>query len=611
MAGTDPQSRAEVTRSAGWAPALVSLLIVVAFGPATTPAQASSRPAERPNIVVVMTDDQDAASMTSMTRTNRLIGSRGVTFTDNIATNPVCCPSRSTYLTGQYSHTTGIFRNSPPHGGFTDFDDAETLPVRLQRAGYATALLGKYMNGYGGPDPTYIPPGWSWWEALVDATTYRMYGYRINENGTVVSYGDYDTPDPALYQTDVLAGKAVDYIDRQAGADRPFFLTVNPLAPHTEVYHRPEPGEDDAATPRDPNPRPAPRHLGAYDGVRMPRDPNFNERNVADKAAMVRTRSRISPFRIHRITLRWRARMASLLAVDEMVGSIVTALRRSGELHNTIIVYTSDNGYQRGQHRIPYGKQMPYEESLRVPLLIRGPGIPRGAVREQPVGNVDLAPTIAAWAGAGPGRSAVGRSTFDGTSIVPLIDSRREELGRALVIENWCQINEDCFDPVVPRYRGLRTNRFTYIAFPNRGRELYDLQRDPFQLRSRARDRRWAPNRRALKRLLNEIESCAGEACLDRPRIRFRISSRTGRLGGGRPCTARAPVVRPSGAERGSAWEIEGRLRGRRLFDDERPLKLRVPRSILKPRGASRLHLRVTALDGRVLTASRRIPRPC
>ncbi len=611
MAGFTRQSRAFARRRAPVAVplALASLLAATAAPAAPGPPP----PTAQPNIVVVMSDDQDTASMIGMPKTGKLIGSRGTTFTNSIATNPVCCPSRSTYLTGQYSHTTGVFRNSPPHGGFADFDDSETLPVWLQRAGYETALIGKYMNGYGFTEPTRIPRGWSWWQGLLDPTTYRMYGYRINENGTVVDYGEYDDPDPAIYQTDVLAAKAVEFVDRQAeaGSGRPFFMTVSPLAPHTEVYARPHPGDDDAATPTHPNPRPAPRHLDVYANATLPRDPNFNERNVSDKPAMVRARRTIGPALRETVTQRYRARMGSLLAVDDMVASIVSALRRNGQLENTIFVYTSDNGFQRGQHRIPFGKQMPYEESLQVPLLVRGPGVPRGAVRTQMVGNVDLAPTIAAWAGVDPGRTSEGTSRVDGTAIAPLLESRRRELGRALVIENWCQTNETCFDPELPRFRGLRTDRFSYVAYPNGEQELYDMARDPWQLKSRHRDPRYSANLRALRRLLGQMQECSGAACLSRPRVKVGVNAGFGRLGGGKRCTASAVTVRLRGAQRGSAMELESTLRGRQHLDKTKPLRLRVGRSALKRRGATKLHLRVTVLDGRVIAKTRRIPRPC
>ena len=184
----------------GAAAALLAALLLAATGGGGD-AQGAQGAEGRPNVVVIMTDDQDLASMRVLPKTRRLIGDRGTTFTDNFASNPVCCPSRSTFFSGRYSHNTGVFRNSPPHGGFADFHDANTLPVWLQDSGYYTALIGKYMNGYGARGDTYIPPGWSEWYGATDPSTYRMYGYTLNENGTPVTYGDYDTPDPDLYQT--------------------------------------------------------------------------------------------------------------------------------------------------------------------------------------------------------------------------------------------------------------------------------------------------------------------------------------------------------------------------------------------------------------------------
>ena len=434
-----------------------------------------------------------------------------------------------------------------------------------------------------------MPPGWSEWYGAVDPGTYRMYGYTLNENGTPVTYGDYDTPDPATYQTDVYAQKAVDFIAGRAGAGAPFFLQISTLAPHTEVYQRPEGGDDDPPTPDFPNPRPAPRDVGAFATESLIRGPSFNEKNVSDKPEPVRTRPPMSPGAIAMARNRNRSRLASLLAVDDLVARVIRELRAAGELEDTVLIYTSDNGFQLGQHRIPNGKQQPYEESLRVPLIVRGPGFPRGEVRRQQAANVDLAPTIADLAGTSLDRPV------DGESLLPFVEDSRERDGRAIVIENWCQTNETCFDPELPRYRGIRTDRFKYVRYPSGEEELYDLERDPLELRSRHADPDYTLQRRALSSLLDELEDCTGRECRVRPDVGFAAEYR--RRGG---CATSGVAVTPSGADGGRAIAATLRLPGGpTITDDERPIRLRIERSDLPEGRSAAIRGSITAIDGR------------
>ena len=589
----------------GAAAALLAALLLAATGGGGD-AQGAQGAEGRPNVVVIMTDDQDLASMRVLPKTRRLIGDRGTTFTDNFASNPVCCPSRSTFFSGRYSHNTGVFRNSPPHGGFADFHDANTLPVWLQASGYYTALIGKYMNGYGAAGDTYIPPGWSEWYGATDPSTYRMYGYTLNENGTPVTYGDYDTPDPDLYQTDVYATKAADFIARRAPSARPFFLEVTPLAPHTEVFRRSDDGDDDPPTPTFPNPRPAPRDLGAFATEGLDRNPSFNELDVSDKPAAIRARPLLSTGAIAMARNRNRSRLASLLAVDDLVAKVVRALRASGELENTVIMFTSDNGFEQGQHRIPNGKQQPYEESLRVPLLIRGPGVPRGAVRDQLAANIDLAPTIAGFAHAKPGHSV------DGESLLPTLDRPDRRDGRAIVIENWCQTNEACFDPEVPRYRGVRTDLYKYVRYPSGEAELYDLTRDPYELASRHAAPASAKQRRALGKLLDRLELCKARDCRIGPDVSLAADYDRGRRPGGGACSSSSVVVTPAGTDGRRAIAATLRLPGGgRISDERRPIRFKVPPRLLQRDRSTGLSADVTTLDGRIQAAPARVPRPC
>ena len=441
----------------------------------------------RPNVVVFMTDDQNVSSLAVMPNVKALLANAGTTFSNSFVAYPLCCPSRATYLTGQYPHNHDVLANSAPDGGYYQLRGDETLPVWLSRAGYQTAHIGKYLNGYGTQNPVEIPPGWGEWYGSVDPSTYRMWGYTINENGNLVTYGQDDVEDPALYQTDVYAKKAVDYVNRKAPGAAPFFLSVAPLAPHTEVGW--------ASTNGNRNPRPAPRHRGAFANAPLPQPASFNELDVNDKPAHIRALPLLDATAVAGITKTYRSRLESLLAVDEAVKSIVDTLAARGELANTLFVFTSDNGWLQGEHRIPNGKIHPYEESIRVPLILRGPGVSTGTTSTVPAGNIDLAATVLAVAQATPG------ITIDGRSLLTVS-------GRtALLVETGPRSNGARW------YAAVRTARFVYIEHSTGERELYDLSIDPYQLRSRHADAAYAQVRAALAEQLHRLQACAGQTC--------------------------------------------------------------------------------------------------
>ncbi|MGH3028971.1 MAG: sulfatase family protein, partial [Gaiellaceae bacterium] len=361
---------------------------VAAGADAAQPAPAAQA---SPNVVVIMTDDQTVESMRVMTNVRRLLRDRGATFSQSFVTFALCCPSRATFLTGQYAHNHGVLGNAPPTGGYAKLDHTNTLPVWLQQAGYYTAHLGKYLNGYGRTDPREIPPCYDEWRGSVDPSTYRFYDYTLNENGTLNTYG-------RVYQTDLYARKAVNIINRRAPQAQPFFLSVAFLAPHSGGPREPDDPVGQAT------PVPAPRHRNDFASAPLPRPPGFNERNVSDKPVGIRNRPLLGPARIAKIRENYQQRLESILAVDEAVARIVAALRSTGELDETLIVFTSDNGFFHGEHRVPAGKVLVYEPSVRVPLIIRGPSVPAGARRSSLVANIDLAPTILDAANARPGR---------------------------------------------------------------------------------------------------------------------------------------------------------------------------------------------------------------
>ena len=443
-------------------------------------------PDARPNVVVVMTDDQTVGSMHAMARTRALIGAAGTTFTRSFVNNPRCCPSRSTFLTGQLSHNHGVITNGPPRGGWPALRTSNWLPTWLQAAGYRTAHVGKFLNHYGRTRPEEVPAGWDEWHGTVDPTTYRYFNYRVNENGELRTYGEDRDPDD--YQTDFTTRRATELIDELGSDAEPFFLSVAYLAPHTGSPR--EPGDPFVGTPAV-----APRHKGLFDFAPLPRPPSFNERDLSDKPFALR-RFRLSRGIVGEITSLYRQRQESLLSVDEGVERIVGALERADELANTLIVFTSDNGYLSGEHRLPHGKAKVYEPGIRVPLLVRGPGFPVGARRRQLVSNADLAPTILDVSGARPGRRQ------DGRSLVPLANDPRAGSGRSVLIE--------IAQGRRMRTTAIRTSRYLYAEHRIGARELYDLLLDPYELASVHRDRSYRPVRRRLALRLDALRDCRG-----------------------------------------------------------------------------------------------------
>lgn len=464
----------------------------------------------RPNVVVVMTDDQTVEDLIAMPATRRAFVRHGVTFQNSTVSYPVCCPSRASYLTGRYAHNHGVWGLYLPTGGYARFNDYDALPVWLQRAGYRTTHIGKYMNGYGSDRPAIVPPGWSEWYGAVDPTTYRMWNYTLNENGRQVTYGATNDESPANYQTDVYREKALDVIRRGSASGQPFFLSLAFLAPHYE--------ELGIRSRAGVTVRPAPRHRGRFATLPLQRGRGFNERNRSDKPAFMRRFKVLDGGAIARIAAELRARRESLLAVDEAVAAIVRELRARGELANTYLLFTSDNGYLLGEHAVPSGKMLPYEPSTRVPLLIRGPGIAKRRASSEPVSNIDLAPTILEMTGA----SASGGAPIDGRSLMRFARRPRLRTERFLLHETGglraTSLQPEDDTGAVPlrttrTYRAVRNDRWIYVVYRSGERELYDLANDPYQLRSRHRDPRYAATRRVLAAELRRLSTCRGRAC--------------------------------------------------------------------------------------------------
>jgi arylsulfatase A-like enzyme len=472
---------------------LAALVAAVAADPTEEP--------RRPNVVVIMTDDQTYRDMAAMPQTRALIGDAGATFARTYVSYPLCCPSRATFLTGQYAHNHHVRSTVPPDGGVEALRAHHTLPVWLQAAGYDTIHIGKYLNGYGLRRRPTVPPGWSDWHAAIDKSTYQMWGYDLYENGATFTYGDFFTPDPALYQTDVLRDKALEAVRAHAGGERPFFLSLMFVAPHGELVP--------PKTTTDPHIRPAPRHAGAFATLPLPRDPAFDEPDISDKPPEVRRLRTLRPGVSSRILRDFRARRESLLAVDEAVGALVRELAATGQLDSTYILFTSDNGFFQGEHRIAKGKYLAYEASTRVPLLIRGPGIEPGTVSGELVANVDLAPTILEAAGTTADIPQDGRSLLpyarDGT-----LRSERPILHEGLVGRD---ADDETASGRVRVYYAIRTTRYLYVKWRGGARELYDLRRDPYELRSRHADPRYRVVMDQLSLEVKRLRACDGEDC--------------------------------------------------------------------------------------------------
>lgn len=449
---------------------------------ASAPAPASAP--RRPNVVLIVLDDLDTLSLPALPGVKERLADQGLSFENHIVSNPLCAPSRASLFTGRYPHNHGVLSNGPPDGGFTRYREGDhesaSLPVWLHAAGYRTALVGKYLNDYPhGVGESYVPPGWDDWHAVLEDRRADNFGYWVNDNGRVSR--------PDEYQTDFLARRALEFLgDARRPRDQPYFLYVAPAAPHAPST-------------------PAPRHLALFAGARAPRTPAFDEDDVSDKPAWLQARPRFAPRQVRRIDRFYRRRAQTLAAVDELLARLLDALEAARELPHTYVLFTSDNGYLQGQHRFPSGKNAPYEEAVRVPLWVRGPGVPRGATRAQLVSNIDYADTLLELAGA---RAP---EPLDGRSLVPLLrgDAPRAGAWRdALLVER-----EQSGDPFfIPAYKELRLPAAAYVEYATGEIESYDLARDPHQLDNDAR-RLSSDARRRLHARLRELTTCRGASC--------------------------------------------------------------------------------------------------
>jgi N-acetylglucosamine-6-sulfatase len=433
---------------------------------------------KRPNVILIDTDDQNVSDMSVMRHTLNLLAARGTTFRNSYVSYPLCCPSRATHITGQYAHNHGVVTDQR----YSGLDHGNTLAVWLKRAKYRTAMVGKYLNGYGISNPREVPPGWKQWFGLTGGTEQKRYGYKLNENGKVRKYGRK----PANYIDYVLGAKVNGLLKAWTPSPKPFFLYYNPNNPH---------GQKGTPIWSTRDPEPAPRYLGVFGDITAPRLPNFDEPNMSDKPDQIQDIPRLSDPEKADIDRRYRGRLESLLSVDDQVKKIVKLVRKYGDKRKTFIIFTSDNGLELGSHRILF-KNFLYEEGERVPLIIRGPGVPQNTTRDQLVANIDLAPTIVALTKARPGRA------MDGIDLLPLTRDPNAFNNRTIL-----------FESVDLGIYGLRRGPWSYNQYSNGDEELYNLNDDPYQLTSVHNDPGLASLKASLAAELARLKSCAGASC--------------------------------------------------------------------------------------------------
>lgn len=434
-----------------------------------------------PNIILILLDDMNYAEDLYMPLLQEKVATQGMQFTQSYTVSPFCCPARASILRGQYVHNHGVLGNGGADGGFDQFHnsglESETIATWMQGLGYRTGLVGKYLNGYGITRSleNYVPPGWDEWYALVRQPYYNV---TLVENGVRVTYASTD------YQTDILADKAKSFVERFNSDPRPFFLYLTPTAPHSPWT-------------------PAARHKGAYAGLTAPRPASFNEEDVSDKPTYVRDLPLLTTADITKIDNSFPTRMESLLAVDEAISGLIDMLGQIGQLDNTYIFFTSDNGWHQGEHRLIETKGVPYEESIRMPMAVKGPGISAGALRSELVANIDLAPTFVELAGG------TMPSIADGRSLVPILTNQQPLQWRKRVMVEGISESQDR----IPQYRSMRTLRYSFSDYYNIGeKEMYDLTLDPYEL-GNIYGRVSTLLRDRLSSELGALQICAGNTC--------------------------------------------------------------------------------------------------
>ncbi|CAN8104300.1 unnamed protein product [Discula destructiva] len=490
------------------------------------------------NVVFILTDDQDAAmdSAAYMPLLQKYLAEHGTTYTNHFTTTAICCPSRVSLWTGKQPHNTNVTDVNPPYGGYPKFVaqglNSNYLPVWLQKAGYNTYYTGKLFNAHttSNYDSPY-PAGWTHTDFLLDPGTYS-YRNPIYQQDTDAPVQHHDE-----HTSDLITDKAQGLLSKAIAAGNPFFLGVAPVAPHSDVR-----ADRHVGLPLMTEPVPAERHKGLFKDVKIPRTDNFNPGSPSG-ASWVRQLPQLNATSVEYLDHYYRQRLRALQAVDELVEKLVVQLDDAGVLEDTYIIYSSDNGFHIGQHRLPPGKECGYDEDIRVPLMVRGPGVPKGKVEDAVTTHIDLAPTILRMVGADV------RPDFDGVPIPIGVDSDSPPADSApetkrhehVAVEYWgmalAEGEGGGFDGhghnivVNNTYKAVRIigekYNLYYSVWCNNEHELYDIETDPGQLHNLylslakqgpsisllGTDLGLVIHR--LDALMMVLKSCIGEACIE------------------------------------------------------------------------------------------------
>ncbi|OTB18225.1 hypothetical protein K445DRAFT_308914 [Daldinia sp. EC12] len=492
------------------------------------------QPQSRPNIIFILTDDQDLHlnSIDYMPFLKKHIIEHGTFYKRHFCTTALCCPSRTTIFTGKNAHNTNVTNVVPPYGGYPKFVSQglndKYLPVWLQESGYETYYTGKLFNAHSvGNYHSPHAAGWSASDFLLDPFTYWYMNstYQRNQDAPVSYEGQHSV--------DILASKALGLLDEAFETGKPFFLGVAPVSPHANIWapNFKDGGHGDLETVEFSPPVPAERHAKLFEGAKVPRTENFNP-DKPSGASWIRKLPKQSQETVDYNDHFYVQRLRALQSVDEIVDSLVRRLEDLKILDNTYIIYSTDNGYHIGQHRMQPAKQCSFEEDINIPLIVRGPGVPKNVTTDIVTTHTDLAPTFLKIAGAPI------RDDFDGLAI-PLteegLEEARESRHEHASIEHWgFASNEGQVLDSYPRlhanntYKALRviskTYNLHYQVWCNNERELHDLTTDPGQMVNILHPDEKAPETIAgapldkvvarLDSLLFVLKSCKAETCI-------------------------------------------------------------------------------------------------
>ncbi len=465
--------------------------------PAPTPAAATTEARatnDRPNLLLITSDDQTDYELAWMPKTERLLARAGIDFTDALSPHPLCCPARAEILTGEYAHNNGVRHNDGRHGGYSSFmrrNGTEHIATWLRRAGYRTAFVGKTLNEY--TFESERQGGWDFFSPT-GAGTYGYYGTAFYNNGSPRTYGD-------KYVADVVRDESIRLIERWSAGSKPFFIWASHVGPHAAVVN---------GTWR--SPVPAERHAHLFKRLQLPNQDkaSFLERDRSDKPRAVRT---TKPRTRAELTAQFRDRVRSLQAIDEGNAATIRALERTGELSNTVVVYVSDNGFAIGEHGL-FTKDLPYDEVLQVPFLMRGPGIEARSLSRESATLVDIAPTFLDYAGAL--QAVLRRGHTDGVSLRGVVEKDRPLNDTTLIQAGTSDAEQ--IRAFGWAWRGVRTTRYTYARWWDGFVELYDRQEDPYEVGNLAgpdgslTDGSYAGVLDELQRRYRLLRSCRGVA---------------------------------------------------------------------------------------------------